>query len=166
MQKCLFLDRDGVINHDSGYTYKVEDLKLIDGIIQTCKLAINSGYIIIIVTNQAGIAKGRYTETDFWLFMDAIYNAFKTHDITISKTYFCPYHPEGIIEKYKKHSEDRKPNPGMILKAVQEFNIDLSQSILIGDSVTDIQAANAAGVKTAILLTNSTHDIDKYRRIF
>jgi D-glycero-D-manno-heptose 1,7-bisphosphate phosphatase len=165
-QKCLFLDRDGVINYDAGYTYKPKDLILIDGIIETCKLAIQRGYIIVIVTNQSGIARGYYTEDDFWRFMQAIYDVFAKHNIGIAKTYFCPYHPDGVVEKYKQDSKDRKPNPGMILQASAELNIDLSKSILIGDSDTDIQAAKSAGIAKSVLLQSSKHNLTEYQRLF
>ena len=165
-QKCLFLDRDGVINIDNGYTHKVKDLVLVDNIIETCLLAISRGYIVVIITNQAGIAKGYYTEEDFFTFMNEIYNVFSQHSILITKTYFCPYHPDAKIEKYKVNSFDRKPNPGMILKAVNDFNIDVSKSILIGDNQTDIQAGENAKIKTNILIKNNTHDIAYYQKIF
>lgn len=166
MKKCLFLDRDGVINFDNGYTYKVEDLEFITGIFDLCKLALSMNYIIIIITNQAGIGKGYYKETDFWEFMKKIDTEFKKNDILITKVYFCPYHVESVIKNYKINSFYRKPNPGMILKAQQDFKIDLKNSVLIGDNKTDIIAGENAGIKTNILFEKSFHNLDFYRKIF
>lgn len=155
MNKALFLDRDGVINEDEkGYTHKLEDLKIIDGIIEVCLEAQKRGYLLIIVTNQGGIALGYYTEDDFWVFMKGIYEQFERRGVFFTKTYFAPYHPKSTIAKYTdaKLSIFRKPNPGMILQAQQDYNINLGSSILIGDKQTDIQAGLKAGIGRNILL--------------
>ena len=152
--KALFLDRDGVINIDHGHVGKIEDFDFVDGIFELCQKAQNSGHLIVIITNQAGIAKGYYSEEDFLTLTSWMETEFRKNGVTISKTYYCPYHIEGKIEKYKKESEDRKPNPGMILKAIKEFNIDPNQSILIGDKDTDIEAGERSGVAKLIKFTN------------
>lgn len=143
--KALFLDRDGVINVDKHHVYKIEDCEFIDGIFDLCRKAKSQGYKIIVVTNQAGIAKGIYTEEDYFKFRDYVHAEFEKQGCPIDAEYYCPYHIEGQ-GKYRKDSEDRKPNPGMILKAAKDFNIDLSQSILIGDKESDIEAGTRAGV--------------------
>ena len=143
--KALFLDRDGVINVDKHHVYKIEDCEFIDGIFDKCRQAKSKGYKLIVVTNQAGIAKGIYTEEDYFKFRDYVHAEFEKQGCPIDAEYYCPYHIEGF-GKYKKDSEDRKPNPGMILKAAKDFNIDLSQSILIGDKESDIEAGKRAGV--------------------
>ena len=148
--KALFLDRDGVINVDKHHVYKIEDCEFIDGIFDLCRKAKSQGYKIIVVTNQAGIAKGIYTEEDYFKFRDYVHAEFEKQGCPIDAEYYCPYHIEGQ-GKYRKDSEDRKPNPGMILKAAKDFNIDLSQSILIGDKESDIEAGKNAGVATNIL---------------
>jgi len=150
---ALFLDRDGVINFDSGYVHLIEDCKFIPGIFQLCQLATSKGYKIIIVTNQAGIGKGFYTESDFHFFMDHIKNEFSKNGCKIDDVFYCPYHPEGL-GVFKGYSFDRKPFPGMILKAKNIHNIDVSESILIGDKMSDIEAGKNAGVGTCILLVN------------
>jgi D-glycero-D-manno-heptose 1,7-bisphosphate phosphatase len=149
MNKALFLDRDGIINNNlEGYTHKLENLEILDGIVEICLEAKRRDYKIIIVTNQGGIGLGYFTEEDFWVFMGGIYKHFLQFGIEFTKTYFAPYHPRGTIEKYidKSLEKFRKPNAGMILQAQAEFNIDLSQSVLIGDNITDIQAGLNAGV--------------------
>ena len=152
--KALFLDRDGVINVDKHHVYKIEDCEFIDGIFDKCRQAKSKGYKLIVVTNQAGIAKGIYTEEDYFKFRDYVHAEFEKQGCPIDAEYYCPYHIEGF-GKYKKDSEDRKPNPGMILKAAKDFNIDLSQSILIGDKQSDIEAGKRAGVTTNILNTST-----------
>ena len=144
--KALFLDRDGVINVDKHHVYKIEDCEFIDGIFDLCRKAKSEGYLIIVITNQAGIAKGKYTEEDYFKFRDYVHKEFENQGCPIDAEYFCPYHTEAVIEKYRKDSFDRKPNPGMILKAQKDFDIDLSQSILIGDKESDIEAGKRAGV--------------------
>jgi D,D-heptose 1,7-bisphosphate phosphatase len=148
--KSLFLDRDGVVNIDYGHVGKIEDFDFIEGIFELCQKAQNAGYLIIIVTNQAGIAKGYYTEEQFLTLNNWMENEFKKKGIYITKTYYCPYHIDAKIAKYKKNSEDRKPNPGMILKAIKEFNIDPFKSIMIGDKQSDVSAGRSAGIKKII----------------
>lgn len=144
--KALFLDRDGVINVDKHHVYRIEDCEFVNGIFDLCRKAKQEGYLIIVVTNQAGIAKGKYTEEDYFKFRDYVHAEFEKQGCAIDAEYFCPYHTEAVVEKYRRDSEDRKPNPGMILKAQKDFDIDLSKSILIGDKQSDIDAGESAGV--------------------
>lgn len=143
--KALFLDRDGVINVDKHYVYRIEDCEFIEGIFDLCRKAKKKGYKLIVVTNQAGIAKGYYTEEDFHVLMDYIKAEFVRQGCPLDDVFFCPYHIEGL-GKYRLDSEDRKPNPGMILKAAQKHNIDLKMSILIGDKKSDVEAGKRAGI--------------------
>jgi len=151
MNKALFLDRDGIINQDYGYVYEISKLVILDGIVELCKTASLKDYLLIVVTNQSGIGRGYYTEEQFWQFMHAIELHFAKYSIKFTKIYFSPYHPEARDVRYQCGEELRKPNPGMILHAQREFNINLAQSILIGDKITDIQAGLKAGVGRNIL---------------
>lgn len=153
--KALFLDRDGVINIDMGYVFKKGEFKFIDGIFELVQNAKHKNYLVIVVTNQAGIGRGYYSENDFIILMEWVKNFFKRNGGAIDDVYFCPFHPIHGVGKYKKYSNMRKPNPGMILKASLEHNINLSESILLGDSITDIQAGKAAGIKKNILISSS-----------
>jgi D-glycero-D-manno-heptose 1,7-bisphosphate phosphatase len=137
--KALFLDRDGVINIDFGHVHRIENFVFIDGIFDLCLAAQQKGYLIIVVTNQAGIGKGLYTEDEFMKLNSWMINQFKIKGVNISKTYYCPHKPED-------ECNCRKPNPGMILKATEEFNIKPSDSILIGDNISDILACNNAKI--------------------
>lgn len=146
MNKAVFLDRDGVINADTGYVHKPEDFRFSDGIFAFCRAAREAGYLLVVVTNQAGIARGYYTEEDFRKLTDWMLARFSERGVEIAAVYACPCHPEHGTGAYKRDSFDRKPNPGMILKARDAFDIDLSQSVLIGDKNSDIEAGRGAGV--------------------
>ncbi len=150
--KALFLDRDGVINLDHGHVYKKENFEFVEGIFDLCHYAQNKGYLIIIVTNQAGIAKGYYTEEQFLELTEWIEENFSKQGIKITKTFYCPYHKEAVIEKYRQDSFDRKPNPGMLLKAIDEFNIAADKSLMIGDKISDELAAKALRIKFKMFL--------------
>lgn len=145
-KRALFLDRDGVINHDAGYTSRVENFRLINGIFDLCREATRSGYLLIVVTNQAGIGRGYYSEEDFLALTDWMCNRFMLEGVTITDVFYCPFHPEHGVGDYKKDSFDRKPNPGMLLRAAEEHGIDMRRSIMIGDKDSDMQAACKAGV--------------------
>jgi len=150
--KALFLDRDGVINIDSGYVWQPADFRFVEGIFELCLAAQSKGYLLIVVTNQAGIGRGYYSEEDFWHITRHMQAEFARRGITIHAVYFSPYLPEHGIGRYKKQTDCRKPGPGMILQAAKDHAIDLGASILIGDRITDIMAGSAAGVGVRILL--------------
>ena len=155
MNKALFLDRDGVINIEKDYLYKIEDFEFIDGVFDACKYFQKRGYILIIITNQAGIARGKYTENDFNKLTEWMEKKFNSQGIFISKIYHCPHHPD-----FTQTCDCRKPKPGMICRAQKEFKIDLSKSILIGDKESDIQAGINSGI-TQNILVRSGHPVDE-----
>jgi len=155
MQKALFLDRDGVINHETGYLHRIADVRWIDGIFSLARTATELGYQLVVVTNQAGIARGLYTEADFETLMDWMRAEFAAQGAPLAAVYYSPYHPTHGIGDYKRDHEDRKPNPGMLLRAARDLNLDLTASILVGDRCSDIAAANAAGLRAAFLLTGT-----------
>lgn len=151
-KKGLFLDRDGVINVNHGYVHTIESFQFIDGIFDLTRLALSKGYVICIVTNQSGIARGYYTESDFHELTSWMCGQFKAKDVVIEKVYYSPYHPVHGLGQYKKDDISRKPKPGMLQQAMFEMDIDVQASVLIGDNVTDIQAGYAAGVGTSLYL--------------
>jgi len=150
--KALFLDRDGVINQDNAYVHKKEDFHFLDGIFELTKEAKNKNYLVIIVTNQAGIGRGLYSEEDFMSLMDWVKKKFVENNAVIDDIYFCPYHASHGKGSYKKDSYMRKPNPGMIYNAAKKYNINLKESIMIGDNISDVEAGHNAGVGINILL--------------
>lgn len=149
--RALFLDRDGVINIDHGYVHKKQEFDFIDGIFELALTAHLKSYKIFVITNQAGIARGHYTIQEFKEISDWMCKQFSIRGAPIEKVYFSPYHPTEGVGEYKKDDLSRKPNPGMIIQARLEFDLDLSNSILIGDKKTDIQAGLSAGVGCNIL---------------
>ena len=160
-RKGLFLDRDGVINVNHGYVHRIEEFQFIDGIFDLTRLASSKDYVICVVTNQAGIARGYYTESDFDQLTSWMCGQFKSEGVIIDKVYYSPYHPVHGLGQYKKDHISRKPNPGMLQQAMFELDIDVQASILIGDNVTDIQAGFSAGVGKKLYLGND--DISQNR---
>lgn len=148
--RALFLDRDGVINHDTGYTFKIEEFRFIDGIFDVCQTARELGYLLVVATNQSGIGRGLFTEADFQRLTEWMKQQFIANGAPLAAVYHCPYHPAGI-GGYRKQSDWRKPAPGMLLQAAKDLNLDLGQSVLVGDKEHDIAAAKAAGLAASIL---------------
>lgn len=148
---ALFLDRDGVINIDHAYVSRPEDFEFIDGIFELCRAARRHGYLIFVVTNQAGIGRGYYSEQDFLGLTGWMCEKFQARGASIDKVYYCPTHPEHGIGQYRQDSPYRKPGPGMLLQAAGEYGVDLARSLLVGDKETDIQAGIAAGVGCNLL---------------
>ncbi|MCX6333134.1 MAG: HAD family hydrolase [Bacteroidia bacterium] len=141
MNKALFIDRDGVINIDKVHVFRRKDFEFTEGIFKLCRKYTEAGFLIIVITNQAGIAKGLYSEEDFRKLTRWMNIQFEKNGIKISEVYHCPHHP-GITGP----CECRKPNPGMILQAVKDFDLDLCQCILVGDKESDLEAGRRAGI--------------------
>ncbi|WP_180728656.1 D-glycero-beta-D-manno-heptose 1,7-bisphosphate 7-phosphatase [Paraburkholderia sp. PGU19] len=151
-KRALFLDRDGVINVDIGYLHRKEDCVFLPGIFELVRRARRAGFDVFVVTNQAGIARGYYTEETFAGFTDWMMGQFADEGAPITQVYYCPHHPEAGIGTYKIACECRKPQAGMLLKAAREYDVDLANSLMVGDSLTDMEAAQAAGVGARYLL--------------
>lgn len=151
MAQALFLDRDGVINVDYGYVHQPAEFEFVEGIFDISATAQKLGYKIVVVTNQAGIGRGYYSEQQFLDLMQWMHAEFIQRQIVISAVYHCPFHPVHGVGDYKRESEDRKPGPGMLLRAARDLGLDLFRSAMIGDKVTDMEAATRAGVGLRIL---------------
>jgi len=148
---ALFLDRDGVINEDHGYVHKADDFHFIDGIFDLVRHANSSGYAVVVVTNQAGIGRGLYTEAQFLELSTWMRAQFAAHQGRIDAVYHCPHHPEFGLGRYRCDCGSRKPRPGMFLLAARELGLDLERSVMVGDRASDMAAAAAAGVPTRLL---------------
>lgn len=163
-QKAIFLDRDGTINKYVGFLRNIDDFELIDGVSEAIKRINQSGYLAIVVTNQPVIARGEVT----WDELHEIHKKMETllgkDGAYIDGIYICPHHPdkgfEGERPEYKIDCDCRKPKPGMLLQASKDFNIDLSQSYMIGDSDNDVKAGNVAGCKGTILVDDKRNLLD------
>jgi len=154
---ALFLDRDGVINEEVGYLSRADDVRLVPGIVAVIRRARELGYRIVVITNQAGIGRGFYTEDDFHAVMRHLRSLLAADGADLDAVYFSPYHPVHGLGQYQRETECRKPAPGMLLRAAEEHGLDLSRSLLIGDRWTDIAAGAVAGVPVRLLL-NGTED--------
>ena len=161
-QKAIFLDRDGVINKHIGFLRHIDDFELIEGVSDAIKYINQSGYLAIVVTNQPVIARGEVT----WDELHEIHRKMETllgkDGAYIDGLYICPHHPdkgfEGERPEYKFDCDCRKPKPGLLLQAAQDFNIDLSQSYMIGDSERDVEAGRNAGCKESIMVDTNKQD--------
>ena len=149
---ALFLDRDGVINEEIGYLHRSEDVRWVEGIFPLCRKAAQLGYRLVVVTNQAGIARGLYTTTDFEALMHWMRAEFRAEGVTLDAVYHSPYHPEHGVGPWRREHADRKPGPGMLLRAARDLGVDLSRSVMVGDRCSDVGAANAAGLSRVFLL--------------
>ena len=154
MKKAIFIDRDGTINFDVGYLSKIEDIFIFDGVAESLKSLKESGFLNLVITNQSGIARGYFTESDL-KYIHCEFDRQLTKDglKLIDDIFFSPYHIEGKIQEYTKDSNTRKPGTGMIEEAVNKYNIDLSDSYFIGDSIVDMQCAENAGIKKILVKT-------------
>lgn len=153
MNRAVFLDRDGVIVEDPDYVYRIDQLKLIPGSAEAIKLLNENNFLTIIVTNQAGIAKGYFTEEDTVSFNELMEEKLREHNARIDAIYYCPHHPNAEIEKYRINCDCRKPKSGMLKKAEKDFIIDLRSSFIIGDRLSDIEAGKSIGCKAIMVLT-------------
>ncbi|MGN1210021.1 MAG: D-glycero-beta-D-manno-heptose 1,7-bisphosphate 7-phosphatase [Duodenibacillus sp.] len=152
LRKAAFLDRDGVINIDHAYVHRWEEFEWVDGVLEAARLLHEAGYLLVIVTNQSGIGRGYYTEKDFECLNREVRRAFAQAGAPLAGIYFCPHHPVKALEPYRKACDCRKPAPGLLLQAVRDLQIDPAQSLMVGDKVSDMQAAEAAGVPVRILV--------------
>ena len=154
-KRALFLDRDGVINREINYLHKIEDFEFIDGIFDLCRTAVEHNYRVVVVTNQSGIARGYYSEADLEKLTKWMMREFAGHGIEISRVYACPHLINADLESYRRDCHARKPNPGMLLQAKEDFNLDLSKCIFIGDKKRDMEAGLRAGIGSLILFDAS-----------
>jgi len=146
MSRFIFLDRDGVINEDSGYVHKLEDFRLIPGVVEALSILKGLGYRFLLITNQSGIGRGYYSMDDFENFNRRVVEELAKNRITIEKTHVCPHAPG-------EDCDCRKPNPKSILSAKDEFGIDLDKSYMVGDHPSDIELGRNAGVRSIYVLT-------------
>ena len=151
-RRALFLDKDGVINVDHGYVCSPERTEFIGGIFELCRTSTQHGYLNVVVTNQAGIARGYYSEQAFLDYMDWVRNEFRKYGAQIDAVYYCPHHPVYGLGERRQDCECRKPKPGMLLAAQREWDIELSRSLLLGDSTSDVEAGMAAGVGRCLVV--------------
>jgi D-glycero-D-manno-heptose 1,7-bisphosphate phosphatase len=156
-EKAIFLDRDDTLIEDPGYINNPEQVKLLDGVPEALIQLKALGYKLIVVTNQSAVAHGIVTEKILGEIHERLKQLLADKNAFLDRIYYCPYHPEGVVPKYCKESNSRKPSAGMLLKAADEMDIDLSQSWCVGNSSRDIEAGQRAGCKTILIDMPPSH---------
>lgn len=153
--KAVFLDRDGVINFDYGYIGTIDRFKIIPGVMEALQTFQSYNYLLIIITNQSGIGRKYYSIKDFELLNNHMKKIFSDKNVFIKDIFYCPHLPH-------QNCFCRKPNPGMLNKAIEKYNIDVDRSLLFGDKETDILAGKSAGIKKNILISNNPRELNSY----
>jgi D-glycero-D-manno-heptose 1,7-bisphosphate phosphatase len=149
--KAIFFDRDDTLIEDPGYINNSDQVKLLENVPETLIALKNMGYKLVVVSNQSGVARGIFTEETLGKIHKRLEQLLTEKGASLDRIYYCPYHPEGVIPKYRRDSEMRKPNPGMLLAAGKDLDIDLNESWMVGNSARDIEAGARAGCKTILM---------------
>ncbi|WP_314955440.1 HAD family hydrolase [Bradyrhizobium cosmicum] len=158
LRPAVFFDRDGVLNVDSDYLFEIDKFLWIDGAIEAVKAVNDAGYFAFVITNQSGVARGFYQETDVDRLHDWMAEQLAARDARIDAFEYCPFHPDGLVERYRRISDRRKPQPGMITDLLKKFPVDASKSFVIGDRSSDVEAARAAGLPGHVFAGGNLRD--------
>ena len=162
-QKAIFLDRDGTLNKYKGFITQADDIELIEGVAEAVKLINKSGYLAIIITNQPVVARGECTCNEIEIIHNRLEGLLGKKGAYIDAVYYCPHHPDrgfaGEVEELKFECECRKPKPGLIYKAANDFNIDISESYMFGDNSIDIETGINAGCKRSFIVNDNLYDL-------
>lgn len=159
MNKAVFLDRDGTINVEKHYLYRVEDFEFLTGAVKGMKLLQNAGYLLVIITNQSGIARGYYTEDDFKALNGWMMRELEKNGVRIENVYYCPHLPDAKIERYRMVCSCRKPGLGLFERAMKELDIDMNSSWAIGDKLRDCSICEKSGCKGFLVGENEEAEI-------
>ncbi len=149
---AIFLDRDGTINIDHGYVSEIDRFEFIDGVIDAMRELKAMGFALVLVTNQSGIARGKFTEAQFEQLTEWMDWSLADRGVDLDGICYCPHHPEGAVEEFRQNCDCRKPQPGMLISARDFLHIDMAASYMVGDKLEDMQAGAAAGVGTKVLV--------------
>jgi D-glycero-D-manno-heptose 1,7-bisphosphate phosphatase len=152
LRPAAFIDRDGVINEERNYVHQIDDFVFLPGAIHALRRLQDMGFLLVVVTNQAGIARGFYSLAQFDKLTNHMKQELRLGGVTISGIYYCPHHPNGAVKELAIDCDCRKPRPGMLLTAAKELGLDLAKSVLVGDKHSDILAGQSAGVPINILV--------------
>lgn len=152
-RKAVFLDRDGVIIEDVGYLGDPSRVRFLSGAVEAIRILNEQGFLVIVISNQSGVARGYLSERDVNGVHAAIEHNLKAQDARIDEFYYCPHHPDAKVECYRLDCNCRKPKPGMVIQAAHKWNVDLHKSFVVGDKLTDLQMGKAVGAKTILVLS-------------
>ena len=159
MKKAVFLDRDGTINIEKNYLYRIDDFEFLPGVIGGLKKLQDIGFLLIVITNQSGIARGYYTEEQYLILNEWMVQQLEKEGIKITESYYCPHHPDAKIREYGIDCECRKPKLGMYYEAIKKWNIDIDNSFCIGDKIRDCAICNTTSCKGILIGKNEEIDI-------
>ena len=159
MNKAIFLDRDGTINVEKNYLYKIKDFEFLPGVIEALKKLQDAGYLLIIITNQSGIGRGYFTVHDFQILNFWMIDCLKEKGVYITDVYYCPHLPDAQIEEYRKDCNCRKPKLGMYKQAIIDHNISLTDSFAIGDKIRDCAICESTKCRGFLIGQNEKEDI-------
>ena len=151
-RKAAFIDRDGVLNEERAFVHRIEDFALLPGAIEALRALKAAGYLLVVVTNQSGIARGLYSESDYLALTEHIRDRLAAAGIKLDALEYCPHLPDAPVARYRLECDCRKPKPGMLWRAIRALDIDPSASLLVGDRLTDIEAGRAAGIGRCFLV--------------
>ena len=151
-RKAAFIDRDGVLNEERAFVHRIEDFHLLPGALEALKALQSAGYLLVIITNQSGIARGLYTEADYLAFTGQMRARIEAEGVTLDAVEYCPHLPDAPLERYRVACGCRKPKPGMLVKAIRELEINPRASFLVGDRLSDLEAGRAAGLGRCFLV--------------
>lgn len=149
----MFIDRDGTLNVEKDYLYKISDFEFVPGAPEAVRLLNEHGFKVIVISNQSGIARGFYTPNDVHILHDHIQRELRKEKAHIDAFFYCPHHPEGAIEEFRKDCECRKPKPGMVLKAVEKFKLALEDCFVVGDHLSDVKLKAELPIKAILVRT-------------
>ena len=164
-EAAVFLDRDGVINVDHGYTHRIEDFEFVPGSVQALASLQRAGWRLVVVTNQSGIARGLYTNDDYERFTAHMRAQLQAEGVRLDAVFHCPHLPDAAVAEYRLVCNCRKPAPGMLLRAARELSLDLSASVMVGDRLSDLHAGRAAGVGRCLLVRSGQSVQDDEARL-
>jgi D-glycero-D-manno-heptose 1,7-bisphosphate phosphatase len=165
-RRALFLDRDGIINEDTAYPYLPSHIHFNEAVFPLCKKAMELGYLLIVITNQAGVAKGKFAERDVKALHEWMDDELNKRGVEIARFYYCPHRAEGSVTEYRKACNSRKPKPGMVEQAVRDFGIDIASSLVVGDKKSDRIMID--GLKSVIVKSKyveSGYDVEELSKV-
>jgi D-glycero-D-manno-heptose 1,7-bisphosphate phosphatase len=151
-RKAAFIDRDGVLNEERAFVHRVEDFALLPGVIEALRLLKAAGYLLVVITNQSGIARGLYSEADYLALTRHMSERLAAAGITLDAVEYCPHLPDAPLDRYRVECDCRKPKPGMLRRAIRALGIEPGASLLVGDRLSDVEAGRAAGIGRCFLV--------------
>ena len=159
MAKAVFLDRDGTINVEKNYLYRIGDFEFLNGSVEAMRILQDAGYLLIVITNQSGIARGYYSEDDFRILTEWMENYLEEQGIHITKVYYCPHLPAASVEAYRKDCDCRKPKTGLYYQAAADYNLNIDECYAVGDKIRDCTICNESGCRGFLISNNEDPEI-------